>query len=80
MCNMANRHNKAKIEDGDSEIVAFRIPKSQVALLEDRMAESRPVNIRSHHQYARKVILDFLGNRCLYLNPNDQSNDPALAT
>jgi len=77
---MANsRHSRAKVDESeDTEIVAFRIPRSQVALLEDRMAKNRVVNIRSHHQFARKVILDFLGNRCLYLNATDQSNDPAL--
>lgn len=60
-------------------VVAFRIPTGKGERLDAMADEMQVVNVSSGNKLARKVVLDFLGGRLVYLNSNDRQNDPVLA-
>jgi hypothetical protein len=64
---------------GESSIVTFRVPTTEVKELEKRMQKRPVVGIRSVHQYSRKLFLDFIHGKVVYLNPTDMSEDPAMS-
>jgi hypothetical protein len=68
---------EASDNPGETAVVAFRVPKTAVTAFEKRMNKRPVVGIRSIHQYARKLFLDFTDNKCVYLNPVDAAEDPA---
>lgn len=72
----------AQVENGSGEtsIVTFRVPTAKVQALESRMGKRPIVGIGSTHQYARKLFIDFVDNKVVYLNQTDAIEDPALAT
>lgn len=59
-------------------VVAFRIPTTKGNKLDDRAGEMQVVNVSSGNKLARKVVLDFLDGKLVYLNAQDKSSDPAL--
>jgi len=60
-------------------VIAFRIPDETGDEL-DKSAETTPVpGVRSGNQLARKLVLDFVHGKLIYLNPIDRLNDPSLA-
>jgi hypothetical protein len=61
-----------------SAIFAFRLTEKDAKALEDRMQLAPVIDIASKEQFARKVVLDFLHNRLIYLNPHDQKINPEL--
>jgi hypothetical protein len=74
-----HRTTQTGVSDNPDEttVVAFRVSKKAMAAFEKRMNKRPVVGIRSIHQYARKLFLDFTNNKCVYLNPVDAAEDPA---
>ncbi len=62
----------------ETTVIAFRVAAKDAATLDARSEADRIVNVRSGNQMARKIVLDFLKGRLIYVNPNDRHRDPAL--
>ena len=63
---------------GDSSIVTFRVPTNRVNKLQSKMTRKPIVGINSTHQFARKLFLDFIEGKVVYLNSTDFSEDPSM--
>lgn len=59
-------------------VLAFRITDSHASKLEREMSAVQVVGVRSTHQLARKLVMDFLEGRLVYSNPVDRNRDPAM--
>lgn len=59
-------------------VIAFRVPETAAEALGHRAERNRVVNVRSGNQLARKIVLDFLKGRLIYVDQNDQRRDPML--
>lgn len=60
-----------------TDIVIFRLPLSECTKLDTQ--KSPVVGIRSRNQFARKLILDFLENKLVYLNQSHRLANPSLS-
>lgn len=69
---------KEKDKD-DSVVVTFRANKESVNKAVRTLAKSPIVGVRSHHQFARKLFMDFTMGKLVYLNESDRATDPALS-
>lgn len=66
------------MSDGPTTVVAFRLPEKSASALHDRAVRDRIMNIRSGNQLARKLVLDFLAGKLMYVSPVDKRRDPML--
>lgn len=64
--------------DEQTTVIAFRVAAKDATTLDDRAETNRIVNVRSGNQLARKIVLDFLKGRLIYVSRTDQFRDPAL--
>jgi hypothetical protein len=64
--------------DVPTEVVAFRVKSTEATALDKHSKKSKIVNVRSGHQLARKIVLDFLKGRLVYVNREDMLVDPKL--
>jgi hypothetical protein len=69
----------AEVADTRDRVIAFRIKEPKAEVLDNQATSSRIVNVRSGNQLARKVILDFIAGKLVYLNPGDRHRDPTLS-
>ena len=63
----------------DSVVVTFRANKKSVNKAVRTLTEEPIVGVRSHHQLARKLFMDFTLGKLVYLNDSDRATDPALS-
>ena len=68
----------SKSSSNKDRVVAFRITDAHADRLAREMAANHVVGVRSSHQLARKVVMDFLEGRLRYANSVDRSRDPAM--
>lgn len=69
----------AKTKKEETVVVSFRLTKGQHQILVDEMKANPVVGIKSHHDYARKLVVDRGQKRLLYLNKGDETSNPNLA-
>lgn len=58
------------------EVVAFRLAKTRVKKLRDDVAAHKIVGVGSAHQLCRKVVVDFLDGKLIYLDQRDRYSNP----
>jgi len=66
------------MDNTKERVVAFRIPDNLASNLETKAVEPKIIGIRSGNQFARKLVIDFLAGRLVYLNPADRKRDPVV--
>jgi hypothetical protein len=66
------------MSDEQTTVIAFRVAAKDAMALDDRAEANRIVNVRSGNQFARKIVLDFLKGRLIYVSRVDQLRDPML--
>jgi hypothetical protein len=64
--------------DEQTTVIAFRIPTKAAEVLHAKAESNCIVNVRSGNQFARKIVLDFLSGKLIYVRPKDKFHDPAL--
>lgn len=52
-----------------STIVTFRIPKQCVTTLKKTAQRKKFIGVYSFHQLSRKVVMDYLSGKLIYLQP-----------
>jgi hypothetical protein len=60
-------------------VFIFRLPTSQSDKLKKQFEERPIVGITSENLFARKIILDYLSGRLIYLNPELRKDNPLLS-
>ncbi len=58
-------------------VVAFRLTEAHAERLASEMSAAHVLGVRSSHQLARKVVMDFLEGRLKYANVADKQRDPS---
>lgn len=56
-------------------VISFRITEAQTEKLTANFENDSALGVRSHNQYARKVVADFLAGRLVYKNPEHRKKD-----
>jgi hypothetical protein len=59
-------------------VIAFRIPSESGLRLDEEARSMQVVNINSGNMLARKLVLDYLQGKVIYLNEKDRNTDPAI--
>lgn len=59
-------------------VIAFRVPPGKHADLSDALDKSSIPGVDSANKMARKVLLDFLGGKLVYLRREDINRPPAV--
>jgi hypothetical protein len=59
--------------------IAFRLDQEYNTRLQERFQDTPIVGITSSDMFARKLVMDVLTGRAMYLNPEDASKNPALS-
>jgi hypothetical protein len=73
---MARMPRSPRSKELTEDIVAFRITKARTAALRDRVATLRVVGVGSHHQLCRKLAIDFLDGKLVYLSDSSRFENP----
>lgn len=63
-------------KQNSDEIVTFRVTKARHSKMVEYKDSVRIVGVRSHHQLARKLVLDFLDGRLVYLKDSHKYESP----
>jgi hypothetical protein len=58
--------------------VIFRVTYADRSLLSDQVDELRIIGVRTPNQLARKVVLDFLRGKLVYLHESDKHQRPEV--
>lgn len=61
-------------------IISYRIPAASSTELEKLSVNPKVVGIRSANQFARKLTLDFLSGRLVYMSAGDRTRDPVISS
>lgn len=75
--NMPIMTSKKKVRKG--EPIAFRLDPASDKLLATHFATTPVIGINSIDQLARKLVIDVIHGRAIYLNPEDKFSNPQLA-
>jgi hypothetical protein len=60
-------------------IISFRLDKTMADKLSRKFDGWPPImDIRSTNHFSRKILLDFLNGRLVYLNPKDAKQNPNM--
>lgn len=59
------------------QIVAFRVPSAKHQRLEDALETANVPGVDSANKMARKILLDYLDGKMVYLNPRDSKRQPS---
>jgi len=62
-----------------SEPIAFRLNTDEDRLLSEKFGEQPVIGIDSLDKYARKLVVDVLRGKAVYLNPDDRFANPSLS-
>lgn len=65
-----------------TDIIVFRVPRTKRQAIDAIVAspEKRIIGIRSCHHFARKLMLDFIDGKLVYLNQRDKQGNPSLTS
>ena len=55
-----------------STAVIFRLNKADHSALQEKVDTLKIIKVRSRGQFARKIVVDYLRGRLVYLRPEDQ--------
>jgi hypothetical protein len=68
-----------KPKDNKIGVYIFRLPKSKDDSLVDVFTRRRIVGVTSKHQFARKLVMDYLSGRLVYLKSSDANDNPLIS-
>ena len=67
-------------KDNKTGLVVFRLPESLDSKLGKEFKERRVLDVKSTHQYARKIVTDYLSGRLIYVDAASVDGNVLLQT
>jgi hypothetical protein len=67
-----------KPRENKTGVYIFRLPTSRVAELDAQFKKQPIVGITSENLFARKIIIDYLLGRLVYLDPRSRGDNPLV--
>jgi len=67
-------------KDNKTGLIVFRLPESLDHKLNKEFKERRVLDVKSPHQFARKIVTDYLSGRLIYTDPTAVSGNVLLQT
>jgi hypothetical protein len=67
-------------KDNKTGLVVFRLPESLDTKLNKEFKERKVLDVKSPHQYARKIVTDYLSGRLIYVDAASVDGNVLLQT
>jgi hypothetical protein len=65
-------------KDNKTGLIVFRLPESLTKKLDAEFEEKKVLDVKSNHQFARKIITDYLSGRLIYIDASSVSDNALL--
>jgi len=61
-------------------VMSFRVPSAAKGWLDKDLGGNPIVNVPSANRFCRKIVLDFISGKLVYVNQADRALDPDVAS